>query len=84
MSRLAVGVRRLAFRHQHRHFYSNENSRRDESSAILAVANPEQASTEIRLRGRMMAGGPTEESAKRRTPNAKRSRPYFTSFKRSA
>ena len=44
MSRLAFGVRRLAFRHQHRHFYSNENSRRDESSAILAVANPEQAS----------------------------------------
>ena len=43
MSRLAFGVRRLAFRHQHRHFYSNEDSLRDESSALLAITNPEQA-----------------------------------------
>lgn len=50
MSRLAFGVRRLAFRHQHRHFYSNEDSLRDESSAILAIANPEQAPTAIRPR----------------------------------
>lgn len=84
MSRLAVGVRRLAFRHQHRHFYSNENSRRDESSAILAVANPEQASTEIRPRGRMMAGSPAERERQTPNPERKRSRPYFTSFKRSA
>ena len=70
MSRLAFGVRRLAFRHQHRHFYSNENSRRDESSAILAVANPEQASHRdpSQTEGRMLAGGPTEQRAKRQTP----------------
>ena len=84
MSRLAFGVRRLAFRHQHRHFYSNEDSLRDESSAILAIANPEQASHRDppQTEGRMMADGPTEQSAKRRTPNAVD--PYFTSFKRSA
>lgn len=83
MSRLAFGVRRLAFRHQHRHFYSNEDSLRDESSAMLAIANPEQmrpprsAQTEWR-----MMGWPYR--TERQTPNPERSRPYFTSFKRSA
>ena len=61
MSRLAFGVRRLAFRHQHPHFYSNEDFLRDESGALLAVENPEQTcppSSAQREKGRMMAGGP--------------------------
>jgi hypothetical protein len=78
MSRLAFGVRRLAFRH-HRHFYSNEDSRRDETSAILAVANPEQASHRDPRPIEPAHDTSTEQSAKRRP-----SRPYFTSFKRSA
>jgi hypothetical protein len=74
MSRLAFGVRRLAFRHQHPHFYSNEDFLRDESGALLAVENPEQACppSSAPREGRMMAGGPTEQSAKRRTPNPER------------
>ena len=84
MSRLAFGVRRLAFRHQHRHFYSNEDSLRDESSAILAVANPEQAWPPRSAPDRRAHDGGWPYRTERQTPNAKRSRPYFTSFKRSA
>jgi len=86
MWRLAFRARRLALPHQHPHFYSNEDPLRDESSAILAVAHSEQACPprSRQPEGRMMAGNPTGQSAKRRIPNAKRSRPYFTSFKRSA
>jgi hypothetical protein len=40
VQRLAVG--RWAFRHQHQHYYSNEDSLRNESSAILAISNPER------------------------------------------
>ena len=42
MSRLAFRARRLALPHKRRHFYSNEDSLRDEPGAILAAAHSEQ------------------------------------------
>jgi hypothetical protein len=84
MSRLAFDVWRLAFRHQ-RHFYSNEDSRRDETGGILAVANPERAfHRDPRQKGAHWRVVLQKRAPNTKLPDAKRSKSYFTSFKRSA
>jgi hypothetical protein len=72
MSRLAFGVRRLAFRHQRPHFYSNEDFLRDESGALLAVENPEQACPPSSAPERRAHDGGWSYRTERQTPNPER------------
>ncbi len=72
MSRLAFLGSALALRHQHRHFYSNEDSLRDESSAILAITNPEQACPPRSAPDRRALDGGWSYKTERQTLNANR------------